>query len=630
MPVSLTERVDLLQRTVLMRNLRDPKALETVAAGMREVEIPEGAVVAAEGEPADALYVVVSGEVRASVGGATLSLMEPGSYFGEMGLFAGGRRTATVTATRPTRCLVLDYAALSTLLEQTPRLGTNLLKGLCGRIRKLNGLVVATRCPVDDAEEAPIRVDTPDRDDLIRTIPLFRGVTDERCLAKLAAAMQEATFAPGEPIVAAGERGDRLYVVLAGHVKAHVEELELARLGPGSCLGEMALLDGEPQAASATAVEPTTCLVLTQGQLFAAMSQAPSIQRNLIAALCARMVALSASLAAFDGAEHADGGTDFAPYLDLPAEPLFVKDEATESWGVPATGAIAREFVATVAESKPAEEVDGFARALDLDRAAFLEALTAEPVARAGWPDEAAGLAEALYARLRTPIQPKRGHVELGQLLRRARLHPYGEVRLGAVLASPTAARELPYFLDTAELFRRQGFRTRLKLLMVRWENQVEMAPFDAATRQAIWESQVRAVEAILQERRLPGVELTTASLEVDPATGTMSGPTAFVESCEQVAAAARDLHAAPADLARDLLWITGFYARQESLSRLGEQQPLTDLAIRRAIGRVYGDLFAIGPRDVPLASAMVTSELNRRFVGCYASRVPVVNIAVH
>ncbi len=66
-----------------------------------------------------------------------------------------------------------------------------------------------------------------------------------------------------------GEPGDRMFVIQTGRVQIvkRVGEVRfpLATLGPGDCVGEMALLDGQPRSADAVATEDSTLLVVEQG-----------------------------------------------------------------------------------------------------------------------------------------------------------------------------------------------------------------------------------------------------------------------------------------------------------------------------------------------------------------------------
>ena len=99
----------------------------SVAAG----RVPEaGAPIVREGEPADALYVLVSGSVdvtaRGEAGGEEhpLRTMPAGSYFGEIGLLEGIPRTATVTAAERCELLRIDGDAFLESLTAAPLTGT--------------------------------------------------------------------------------------------------------------------------------------------------------------------------------------------------------------------------------------------------------------------------------------------------------------------------------------------------------------------------------------------------------------------------------------------------------------------------------------------------------------------------
>jgi CRP-like cAMP-binding protein len=99
--------------------------LERLAAAATEVTVAAGEPVVREGEQADALYVVVDGEVEVTAVGEgaaerPLRTLGPGSYFGEIGLLERIPRTATVTALREARCYRIDGDTFLDALTATP------------------------------------------------------------------------------------------------------------------------------------------------------------------------------------------------------------------------------------------------------------------------------------------------------------------------------------------------------------------------------------------------------------------------------------------------------------------------------------------------------------------------------
>lgn len=68
-----------------------------------------------------------------------------------------------------------------------------------------------------------------------------------------------ATIAPGEVIFAAGDKGDKMYVIRSGEVDIEINGKVIEALSAGGIFGEMALIDGSPRAATARA--KTACEV---------------------------------------------------------------------------------------------------------------------------------------------------------------------------------------------------------------------------------------------------------------------------------------------------------------------------------------------------------------------------------
>ena len=99
--------------------------LEQLARAVTQVDVEPGAVVIAEGDPADALYVLISGEVDVSARGEgeqqrSLRTMGPDSLFGEIGVLRKVPRTATVRAVEPTVLWRISGDAFEQALESTP------------------------------------------------------------------------------------------------------------------------------------------------------------------------------------------------------------------------------------------------------------------------------------------------------------------------------------------------------------------------------------------------------------------------------------------------------------------------------------------------------------------------------
>ncbi len=111
----------------------------------------------------------------------------------------------------------------------------------------------------------------PDRVALLRSLELFDQHKEER-LQALAGYLEPLSLADGAAVFAEGTEGDGLYFIVSGRVRIAKKlggggEKDLASLGPGDCLGEMALLDSVKRSASAYAAGATELLRLKRDDL---------------------------------------------------------------------------------------------------------------------------------------------------------------------------------------------------------------------------------------------------------------------------------------------------------------------------------------------------------------------------
>lgn len=112
----------------------------------------KGEVLVHEGDPADAMHLIVSGRLAIRVttragDNATLNILSPGDYFGELSLVRQGaahRRSATVVALEPTETLVITHEAFRRLCEHFPGVEELLVASLANRVEELSGRLLET------------------------------------------------------------------------------------------------------------------------------------------------------------------------------------------------------------------------------------------------------------------------------------------------------------------------------------------------------------------------------------------------------------------------------------------------------------------------------------------------------
>ncbi len=102
-----------------------------------------GEVLFREGEPSDSIYLLLTGRPRAiveNVGGDSQEAGEigRGESVGEMGVFSGESRRATVTALRDSVLVRVELAAFHAILNAAPSLALNLNRVIIERLQRRN------------------------------------------------------------------------------------------------------------------------------------------------------------------------------------------------------------------------------------------------------------------------------------------------------------------------------------------------------------------------------------------------------------------------------------------------------------------------------------------------------------
>jgi len=142
-----------------------------------------------------------------------------------------------------------------------------------------------------------------DKAALLKKVGLFSDL-GKKSLKSLAEFCVERHFKEGETLIAQGDSGIGLYMIVKGEVKivkkmADGWELEAAVLGPGEFFGEMTVLDNAPRSASVIAVEDTECLLLTSWEFKARMEVHPEIALKVLPVVVRRFRKTNEMLLAF-------------------------------------------------------------------------------------------------------------------------------------------------------------------------------------------------------------------------------------------------------------------------------------------------------------------------------------------
>jgi CRP-like cAMP-binding protein len=129
--------------------------------------------------------------------------------------------------------------------------------------------------------------------DALADSDVFGSLTDDE-LDRLIAYGNVVRHPKSRSILQKGDAGDSLMVVLSGRVKisnvsTEGKEAVLNLIEPGQSFGELALFDGKPRSADATAIEPTELFVLRRADVLAFIERHPEVAFRTIGVLCERV-----------------------------------------------------------------------------------------------------------------------------------------------------------------------------------------------------------------------------------------------------------------------------------------------------------------------------------------------------
>ena len=224
----------------------------------------------AHGDAADFAYVLTFGSLSIVVpdqyGSETeIDRLQIGAVVGEMGILAGGTRTATVRADRASVLIELTPAQFAIIQQQQPNLlaaSTALLNERWQRVQ------------------------------LVKILENLLGKLDVELLHSLQAELEWVHLNQGETLFAQGERGDGMYIVVSGRLQLVVnsegEEQVVGDLIDGETIGADALVTDDLRSSTPYALRATS-LVKLSAELFNQLApQHPQLMRSIMKILVER------------------------------------------------------------------------------------------------------------------------------------------------------------------------------------------------------------------------------------------------------------------------------------------------------------------------------------------------------
>lgn len=170
--MSLDSEVELMRRLPLFAKM-DLPTLKLLCFSSERLTYDPGQVVFNFGDSADAAYIMIEGHVDitapASNGPVFVGTLGPMDIIGEVAIFAGLARTATVTATTRVEALRIATEQFTSIIRGNPDAALELIRQLAVRLAKTTVRLreaVGARGP--DARDAPASAERTGGDGRIR------------------------------------------------------------------------------------------------------------------------------------------------------------------------------------------------------------------------------------------------------------------------------------------------------------------------------------------------------------------------------------------------------------------------------------------------------------------------------
>ena len=122
---------------------------------------------------------------------------------------------------------------------------------------------------------------------------LFRGLSPGT-IQQIASLSVRRSYSEGSIVFSQGDPGDALYGVVTGRVRISAsapdgKEMFLNIMEPGDTFGEIALLDGNPRTATASAMATSELLIIMRDPFLGLLQREPTLSTHLLRLLCQRI-----------------------------------------------------------------------------------------------------------------------------------------------------------------------------------------------------------------------------------------------------------------------------------------------------------------------------------------------------
>jgi CRP-like cAMP-binding protein len=123
---------------------------------------------------------------------------------------------------------------------------------------------------------------------LLAAVPMFANCRDND-LRRIAQLVDEVDLPDGKVLMREGETGAEMFLISSGSARVERGGQVVGEFGPGSVLGEMALVSEAPRNATVTAVGPVRALVVGHREFHSLMDDHPKFRIKVFEGLARKI-----------------------------------------------------------------------------------------------------------------------------------------------------------------------------------------------------------------------------------------------------------------------------------------------------------------------------------------------------
>src|SRR6266511_283989 len=130
-------------------------------------------------------------------------------------------------------------------------------------------------------------------DEQLAQVPLFEGLSKKQ-LRRISSLMTRIDRPAGQILTTEGQRGYEFCIVLEGDVEVRQGDRVIATRRPGVYVGEIALLDKRPRAATVVAMNTVSVEVLSRREFVSLLAEVPELSEQIMATMARRLADIEA------------------------------------------------------------------------------------------------------------------------------------------------------------------------------------------------------------------------------------------------------------------------------------------------------------------------------------------------